>query len=83
MALAYQDDGEPSECFSLQSCPAEAWESFHHCAGLCVPTVRSLLLLPGFPAESKTVCWAESQRCLGHGFSEPAFARLLHPTVLL
>lgn len=70
-------------CLSLQSCPAEAWESFQRRVGLCVATVRSLLVLPGFPAENKTVCWAESQCCLGPGFSELAFARLPHHTVLL
>lgn len=69
--------------FSLQSCPTEAWENFQHHVGLCVATVRSLLVLPGFSAENKTVCWAESQRCLGPGFSELAFARLTHRTVLL
>lgn len=30
-----------------------------------------------------TVCWVGSQHCLGSGFSELAFARLLHPTTPL
>lgn len=82
MALAYWDDGEPSSVSHCRTVPPRHGRAFSTVLGCVLPLLDCCSFFLGFLQKIR-LCWAESQRCLGPGFSELAFARLLHPTVLL